>query len=297
LTRLVILLAVAGDQERQEVRSVSETEPSSGRSTQDIGSEQWRDQVLSELRDPSFPIAVRGYERHAVDAYVERVNRVIAELDVGGSPLAVRHALDRAGEQIGGVLQHARQAAEQITAEALAEAEATTVKARTDAQQTVMGAKAQAHELREQSTQQADEMLARAREHAAELIRRAEEEARAVQEQAEPRIRELEADTEAVWDTRRKLLEELPRMATELMEIAGAANARVRPPRDKSDAPAQWPEGAQWTHEQARPAPAQPADLDRDSAPIRERLTAPPDRPEPTPSPTTRSAAQGADPN
>jgi cell division septum initiation protein DivIVA len=267
LTRLVILLAVAGDQERREVRSESETAPSSGQPTKDIGSEQWREQVLSELRDLSFPIAVRGYERHAVDAYVERVNRMIAELDVGGSPLAVRHALDRAGEQIGGVLQHARQAAEQITAEALAEAEATTAKASTDARQIMKGAELQAHELREQSTQQAEEMLARAREQAAELMRRAEEQAGALEEQAEPRLRELEADTEAVWDARRKLLEELPRMATELMGIAGAANARLQPPRGKSGAPAQWPAGAQWTHEQAGPAPVQPAGFDGDSAP------------------------------
>ena len=68
-------------------------------------------------------------------------------------------------------------------------------------------------------------MLARAREQAAELMLQAEEQARAVQEQAEPRLRELEADTEAVWDARRRLLEDLPRMATELMEIVSGAEA------------------------------------------------------------------------
>jgi len=194
--------------------------------------------VRSEIREISFPIAVRGYERHAVDAYVERVNRVIAELDVDSSQQAsVRHALDRVGEQIGDVLQHARQAAEEITAEALAEAEATTVKAMSEAKQIMEDAEPQAHQLRARAKQQADEMLARAREQAAELMLRAEEQARTVQEQAEPRLRELEADTEAVWDARRKLLEDLPRMATELMEIAGTATARLRrPPRG---APAQ----------------------------------------------------------
>jgi DivIVA domain-containing protein len=252
LTRLVLLLAVAGDPERREVRSESETVPHSGQPTQDVGSEQ-PDKMPTELRDVSFPIAVRGYERHAVDAYVERVNRVVAELDVGSSPQAVRHALDRAGEQIGGVLQHARQTAEQIAAEALAEAEATTAKARTDAEQIMEGVELQARELRGRSKQQADEMLARAREQAAELTRRAEEQARAVEEQAEPCLRELEADMEAVWDARRELLEDLPRMATELMEIAGAASARLQRPRARDGAPAQsgqpWPEGAQWTHE------------------------------------------------
>jgi DivIVA domain-containing protein len=233
LPRLVILRAVAGDQERREVRSEGETAPRSGQPTRDVGSEQRRD-LRSEIRDVSFPIAVRGYERHAVDAYVERVERVIAELEVGSSPQAsVRHALDRVGEQIGGVLQHARQAAEEITAEAAAEAEATTAKARTEAEQIMEDVELQAHQLRGRAKQQADEMLAGATERAAELMLRAEEQARAVQEQAEPRLRELEADTEAVWDARRKLLEDLPRMATELMDIAGAATARLRrPPRE-----------------------------------------------------------------
>jgi DivIVA domain-containing protein len=272
LTRLVILLAVASNEQRREVRSESETARRSGQPTEDVGSRQRRDQVRSEIRDVSFPIAVRGYERHAVDAYVERVTRVIAELEVGSSPqAAVRHELDRVGEQIGGVLQHARKAAEEITADALAEAEATTAKARTEAEQITEDVELRAHQLRERSKRQADEMLARAREQAAELVLRAEEQARAVQEQAEPRLRELEADTEAVWDERRKLLEDLPRMATELMEIAGAATARLRRPPGAGGEPAQpgqpRPEGspvdtdagraAQWPAEPHRgPTPA-----------------------------------------
>jgi cell division septum initiation protein DivIVA len=192
------------------------------------------------IRDASFPIAVRGYERHAVDEYVARVNRVIADLEAAGSPpAAVRHTLDRVGEQIGGVLQHARQAAEEITAEAVAEAEATAAKARAEAAQVAQDAELQAHQLRGRAKQQADEALARAREQAAALVVRAEEQARAVHEQAEPRLRELEADTQAVWDARRKLLEDLPRMATELMEIAGAASARLRRPQAGAGASAQ----------------------------------------------------------
>jgi len=56
-----------------------------------------RQYVPRELLDVSFPVAVRGYERGAVDAYIRRVNRVIAELKVSASPTAaVRHALDQA---------------------------------------------------------------------------------------------------------------------------------------------------------------------------------------------------------
>jgi DivIVA domain-containing protein len=231
---------VAGDEQRREVRSESETARRSGQPTGQVVPRQPPAQVRPEIRDVSFPIAVRGYERHAVDAYVQRVNRVIAELEVGSSPqAAVRHALDRVGEEIGGVLQHARQAAEEITADALAEAEATTAKARAEAEQVLEEAELQAGHVRGRTKQQADDVLARAREQAAELMLRAEEQARAVQEQAEPRLRELEADTQAVWDARRKLLEELPRMATELMEIAGAATARLRRPPGAGGAAAQ----------------------------------------------------------
>lgn len=272
MTRLVILLAVAGEQQRQEVPSAGETAPS-GQPTGAAGPQQLADRVRREIRDVSFPIAVRGYERQAVDAYVQRVNRVIAELEVGGSPqAAVKNALDRVGEQIGGVLQHARQTAEQITAEAQAEAEATTAQARAEARETIDNVALQADELRVRSKQQADETLTRAREQAAQLVLRAEEQARTVHEQAEPRLRELEADIEAVWDARRKLLEDLPRMATELMEIAGAAAARLRRPPGAGGAAAQpaQPRGegsARDAGPGARPAPRWPAEPQPGSAP------------------------------
>src|SRR5262245_52054499 len=63
------------------------------------GFRELRHYVPAEILDVSFPIAVRGYERRAVDEHITRVNRVIAELKVSASPpAAVRHALDVAGE-------------------------------------------------------------------------------------------------------------------------------------------------------------------------------------------------------
>ena len=53
-----------------------------------------RPYVPADILNVSFPAAVRGYDRRAVDAYVKRVNRVIAELKVSASPpAAFRHAL------------------------------------------------------------------------------------------------------------------------------------------------------------------------------------------------------------
>src|ERR1700751_3705277 len=64
--------------------------------------------VPPNLRDVSFRTAVRGYERREVDRYVERANHLIAELEITRSPeSAVRHALERVGEQTSGILQRA----------------------------------------------------------------------------------------------------------------------------------------------------------------------------------------------
>src|SRR6478736_4719291 len=108
-------------------------------------------QVPEDIRDVSFATAVRGYDRREVDAYVERVNRIIAELEVSRSPQsAVKHALDRVGEQTSGVLQRAREVAEELTATAMAEADHVTRRAKVEAEEAVESAQTQAHQLRGQ---------------------------------------------------------------------------------------------------------------------------------------------------
>src|SRR3954471_7091526 len=82
-----------------------------------------RDRQLDELRQPDFPIALRGYDREAVDAYIERVNRAIADLQVGRSPQsAIRHALDQVSEETRGILERAHDTADEITARSQAQA-------------------------------------------------------------------------------------------------------------------------------------------------------------------------------
>ena len=212
---------MAGDQERREGRSEGEAAPRAAQAADASGPGERRQRLRTDIRDASFPTAVRGYERRAVDTYVERVNRVIAELEVGSSPqAAVKHALDRVGDQTSGVLQRARQAAEEITGTAIAE-------------QILEELKLQAHQLRGRSKEEADEILARAKAGAEELMRDAQQQARTVQDQAEARVRELQADTDSAWEARGKLLEDLPRIATELMEVAGGAAARLQRPKGK----------------------------------------------------------------
>src|SRR5947199_848534 len=83
----------------------------------------YRARVPADIRNVSFPIAMRGYDRDAVEVYVRRVNRVIAELEVTRSPqAAVRHAVERVSEQTKTILEEARESAEKITTSGESEA-------------------------------------------------------------------------------------------------------------------------------------------------------------------------------
>jgi cell division septum initiation protein DivIVA len=201
-----------------------------------------RDPLPPEVRDPSFAVSVRGYDRRAVDRYVEQVNRLIAELQVGGSPrAAVRHALDRVGEQTSSILQRARETAEEITSGAREEADETTGRARAEAgdvlgearrgaaeatsrakaeaDQIVAGAQATAEEMLARAKDESESTVAGARVEAEGRVRRAEEEIASLREQAEAQMRSLQADISAVSDERRALMEEVRGIAARLAEM------------------------------------------------------------------------------
>src|SRR5881227_2107384 len=119
-----------------------------------------RGHVPDSVRNVSFPTAVRGYERREVDRYVQRVNRVIAELEITRSPeSAVRHALDRVGEQTSGILQRARETADEIIHTARSEAEDTTARGKAGARELIEDARAEADRVVEQARAQARELV------------------------------------------------------------------------------------------------------------------------------------------
>src|ERR687886_14640 len=216
------------------------------------------------IRDPSFAASVRGYDRRAVDAYVERVNRLIAELQVSGSPkAAVRHALERVGEQTSGILQRARETAEEITTGAREEAEETTARARAEGKEIIAAARREASEHIAAARAEADEILATARAAADEMltsakdqsestiararveaegrVRRSEEEIAALHEQATARMHALQADLAAIADERRTLLDGLEHISTRLAEIV-AAGDRSTPDVEAEGAPTPEPD-------------------------------------------------------
>jgi cell division initiation protein len=95
-----------------------------------------------------FPVALRGYDRLAVDEYVRQMSQLVAELQSTRSPdAAIRRALERLGEQISGILQRAHDTAEQITTQSRADAEDRLVSAREEALQITAAAEQRVRDL------------------------------------------------------------------------------------------------------------------------------------------------------
>lgn len=220
----------------EPAHSNDETSPAELEQGPDLG--ELRDHVPADVRDVSFPGAVRGYDRAAVDAYVKRVNTVIAELEVSRSPqAAVRHALDRVGRQTTGILQRARETADEMSATAWAEADRTTARANAKAEEISAGAKSEAEDTiaraRAESGQtvsaaraEAEELLARTRAETEERLQQVRQEIASLQEQAKARLHELDTDTEAVWRERAEIVEDIHGLAVRLEAVAGEAAAR-----------------------------------------------------------------------
>jgi DivIVA domain-containing protein len=187
--------------------------------------------VPAEIRDVSFPVSVRGYDRSAVDAYVKRVDDVVADLERSRSPeAAVRDALANVGDQTKGILEQAGETAQRISAAARQKADEDAVRAQGEAQDLVAKAKAEAAEIVSSAKAEAEATVAQAQNEAEERRRRTQEEITTRQDEAETRMRELGADTDTIRQERSRLLDDIRELATRVGEVARAADARIPPP-------------------------------------------------------------------
>src|SRR6201994_1575874 len=174
-----------------------------------------RERLIKQTRETEFPVALRGYDRTAVDRYVEHVNRLLAELEISSSPeSAVRHALDEVSEETRDILQHAHDTAEEITARsrsraddrlAQAEQEAKELRAaaRREAQETRDAANREAEEAREAARRESQQLRSAAQRDVDELRATARGESDEMLEAAETRSRDLARSAEAIWRERR----------------------------------------------------------------------------------------------
>ncbi len=174
-----------------------------------------RERIVKGVREIKFPVALRGYERVAVDRYVREVNRLIAELEISSSPeSAIRHALDEVSEETREILQRAHQSAEELTARSRAKADERLQRAEDEAQ-----------ELRESSQREAEETRERAATDAAETRERAAAEATELRETAVAETRELRETAAAET---RELRETAAAEAHELREAAAHESEQLR---------------------------------------------------------------------
>jgi DivIVA domain-containing protein len=191
--------------------------------------------VPAEIRNVSFPVSARGYDRRSVDAYVIRINRLIAELEATRSPVAaVRHALEEAKEQTEDIIQQARETAADITSGAWKEAEEITARAKAEAADIVVNADAEADRARAaadayvaKAADEGKEILAGSEKEAAERLERSKKEIAELWEEAETWLRRLRADAEAVWADRRALVDDVREIGARLAEAIETSAARL----------------------------------------------------------------------
>jgi DivIVA domain-containing protein len=80
--------------------------------------------ATERIANREFPLAVRGYDRHTVDEFVQEVLALVSELEGRQTrESVVQRALDEVGEETAGILQRAHETADEIAARSRAQAE------------------------------------------------------------------------------------------------------------------------------------------------------------------------------
>src|SRR5919201_3603096 len=91
--------------------------------------------AVDRVREVQFPLALRGYDRGAVDAHLAEIAQLMAELEATQlRENVVQRALDEVGEQTAGILQHAHETAEEIAARSRSQAEGRIQRAEREAE-------------------------------------------------------------------------------------------------------------------------------------------------------------------
>ena len=80
--------------------------------------------AADQIAERSFPVVMRGYDRAAVDAFVQEVVQLVQELESRQSQESVvQRALAEVGEETTSILQRAHETADEIAARSRAQAE------------------------------------------------------------------------------------------------------------------------------------------------------------------------------
>jgi DivIVA domain-containing protein len=87
------------------------------------------------LSEASFPLAVRGYDRRAVDEFLDDLRRLVTDLEAHQTREGVvQKALNELGEETAGILQRAHETADEIAARSRAQADGRLQRAEREAE-------------------------------------------------------------------------------------------------------------------------------------------------------------------
>jgi cell division initiation protein len=156
-----------------------------------------QESFVRRLSGVSFPAAMRGYDRAAVDSYVEEVTRIVAELEARqSSETVIKKALDEVGEHTSAILQKAHDSAEEIARRSRVQADDRLQRAEREAEEV----QRQIDDWLRQSQQDTEALLAERRRILDEM-RRLAEELLGVADDSLERLEELEARVSGEPDT------------------------------------------------------------------------------------------------
>jgi DivIVA domain-containing protein len=91
--------------------------------------------AADQITNRSFPVVMRGYDRAAVDAFVQEVLEIVSDLESRQSQESVvQRALAEVGEETTSILQRAHETADEIAARSRAQAEGRIQRAEREAE-------------------------------------------------------------------------------------------------------------------------------------------------------------------
>jgi DivIVA domain-containing protein len=90
---------------------------------------------VDDIANRTFPVVMRGYDRAAVDAFVNEVIAIVEELEGRQSQESVvQKAIEEVGEETASILQRAHETADEIAARSRAQAEGRIQRAEREAE-------------------------------------------------------------------------------------------------------------------------------------------------------------------
>ncbi len=179
---------------------------------------------LPDVTGVQFSASRRGYDRAEVDRYVERVSRIVVELEAMRSPDAViERALADVGEETSSILRRARKAAEEIIADA--EQHGRSRAAQADAEAIQMREEADRYSARVKT--EGEQVLSEARAQAQQAGERAEADATRRREDADRYQAQVSAHIEQLARERHRLIEDLRKLADQFHRTADRALEQI----------------------------------------------------------------------